>query len=700
MGPNCSPPGRRRLWPGDHHPRTNPGRYEIGHPPFRRNPGRDEVGPYWLLTLVATVLVTITLLPNVVLAAEEWTVDTGIITYAVDASEDGSLVVAGRRDNLVVAFDGSGTELWQFATQGTVYGVAASADGQRIAVASEDRHVYLLDGNGTELWNHRGSQTFRSVSISADGQVVAAGSEDRMVTLFSPDGAVAWQHTMTDQVNQVAVYGGASGFRVLAGTRDSRVSLLAGDGQPIWEATLDYTIRGLDVTANGAKIVTGDQRGTVSLVDGASGQVIWQANVGSDVPAVGIDRGGELIVAGSTDGQFATFNADGTALQQTSAASGIQDLALTSDGSLAVFAMDIGVTASPNDGSGNFSLPQGEPGWKPFVWPVVIAVAVLLLGLLALGLRKKPDGTRAWRHAGTDTRSLGRDIWKARISYIFLIPTLTLLLIFNYYPAISGIYHAFTEWTPGFKTTWVGLDQFRALQNNKYFWVGIGNLVILIVTGFLKLAIPLAVAEMIFHLRSSRVAYGFRTLFVLQVIVPGVVGVLLWVNVYDPNIGLANQVLRAIGLESLTRSWLGDADVAMGSIVFMGFPWVSAFALLIFYGGLISIPGELFDSAALDGASTFRRILNIDLPLLLGQIRLLLILTFIATVQEFAAIFLTTGGGPGSATYVPSLELYYQAVRFNNFGAASAIGAVLFLVILAGTIINLRYVRSSVEYST
>jgi ABC-type sugar transport system permease subunit len=362
--------------------------------------------------------------------------------------------------------------------------------------------------------------------------------------------------------------------------------------------------------------------------------------------------------------------------------------------------MDEGVAVSPNDGAGSFSLPEAASTFARFVWPLVIAVGVLLLVGLGLGLRKTKDGQRAWRHAGTNSRSLGKDMWKARISYIFLIPTLTLLLIFNYYPAASGIYHAFTEWTPGLSTTWVGLDQFKALQENKYFWVGIGNLVVLIVTGFLKLAIPLAVAEMIFHLRSSRVAYGFRTLFVLQVIVPGVVGVLLWVNVYDPNIGLANQLLRAIGLESLTRSWLGDADTAMASIVFMGFPWVSAFALLIFYGGLISIPGDIFDSAALDGASTFRRIINMDLPLLVGQIRLLLILTFIATVQEFAAIFLTTGGGPGSSTYVPSLELYYQAVRFNNFGAASAIGTVLFIVILAGTIINLRYVRSSVEYST
>jgi ABC-type sugar transport system permease subunit len=644
------------------------------------------------------LLVSLTVVP--VVRAEAWDSASDVITYAIDSSDDGSLVVTGRRDNAVVAFDAAGSELWRFATGGTVYGVGVSADGQRIAVASEDRHVYLLDGAGSELWKFRGSQTFRSVSISADGQVIAAGSEDRTVTLFTPEGEVAWQQPMTDQVNQVAVYGGASGFRVLAGTRDSRITLLSGEGQAVWEATLDYTVRGLDVTPNGAQIVAGDDRGTLALIDGANGQITWQTTVGTSVPAVGITTTGDLIVAGSTDGQFATFDAEGTSLQQATTPSGIQDLALTPDGGIVALAMDAGVAVSPNDGGGTFSLPEAASTWARFVWPLVIGLGVVLLVGLALGLRKTKDGQRAWRHAGPSGRSLGRDMWKARISYIFLIPTVTLLLIFNYYPAASGIYHAFTEWTPGLSTTWVGLDQFEALRHNKYFWVGIGNLVVLIVTGFLKLAIPLAVAEMIFHLRSSRVAYGFRTLFVLQVIVPGVVGVLLWVNVYDPNIGLANQLLRAVGLDGLTRSWLGDADTAMASIVFMGFPWVSAFALLIFYGGLISIPGDIFDSAALDGASTFRRILNMDLPLLVGQIRLLLILTFIATVQEFAAIFLTTGGGPGSSTYVPSLELYYQAVRFNNFGAASAIGTVLFIVILAGTIINLRYVRSSVEYST
>ena len=82
----------------------------------------------------------------------------------------------------------------------------------------------------------------------------------------------------------------------------------------------------------------------------------------------------------------------------------------------------------------------------------------------------------------------------------------------------------------------------------------------------------------------------------------------------------------------------------------------------------------------------------------MGQIRLLVVLVFIGTMQEFQLIFLTTGGGPGSSTYTPALELYYQATRFNNYGLASAMGTFLFLIILAGTIINLQIVRSRTEY--
>lgn len=630
--------------------------------------------------------------------AADWTADTGVIVYAAAASTDGSLVVAGRRDNTVAAFDASGAPLWQFTTDGTVFDVAVSDDGSRVAAAGEDRRVYLLDGDGTELWRHDGAQSFATVAITADGRIVIAGSDDRQVTAFDAAGNVLWEYAASDEITETAVYGGASAYRALAGTRDSRVLLLDAKGAQLWERRLDFPIRGLGVTPNGASVAAADDAGNVVLLDGTNGQPRWSVPAGDRANAAAISRDGATVVAGTRDGTILVLDAQGENRREQTISGEINDLTLLGGGGGAVLATESQIISAVQSTDGSFQLPQPDAWWVKWLPYLGIALALAILVPALLGLRRRSTGERAWRGYGPGGRRLGREIWRGRVSYLFLLPTVTLLLIFNYYPAISGIYHAFTVWTPGLETKWVGLDQFRALADDRYFWTGIGNLVILIITGFLKLILPLMVAELIFHLRSQKLRYVMRTLFVLQVIVPGVVGVLLWVNIYDPNIGLLNQILRGVGLDSWAQVWLGDSDTALWSIVAIGFPWVSAFALLIFYGGLISIPSEIFDAAQVDGAGPVRRFFNIDLPLLLSQVRLLVILTFIAVVQEFAAVFLTTGGGPGSSTYVPSLELYYQAVRFNNFGLASAIGAVLFIVILIGTVINLRYVKSSVEY--
>lgn len=651
-----------------------------------------------LLVLVAVIIALLAWLrpaTGATAAGGAWSKQDGATVYSVASSADGAMILAGRRDNLVMAFDTSGTPLWETKTNGSVYGIAITSDGKQIAAASEDRNVYYLDHTGKELWKYRGPQTFTSVAISKDGAVVAAGNDDRKVYLFDRTGALRWTYAAADTVTAVAVYGSERGFRVLAGSRDSRVHLLSGDGKLLWERRLDYAVSGLGVTPNGRYIVVGDRGNSVSLLDGVSGAPTWSVDAGSPVLGVGISEDGQLIAAGTQAGELKILRQDGTIVQdqQTGAAvislamaPGRPDLVTGSAGSLTYLAR----TADTY----SFVRPTSR------ILPITLGV-IVVLGAFGgvLGLRRTRSGERAWRGYRHRGQRLGREIWRSRLSYLFLIPTLTLLLIFNYYPAFSGIVHAFSIWKPGVGTTWVGLHNFRILSADRYLWVGTWNAFLLIVTGFLKLAAPLLIAELIFHLRNDVMRYAMRTLFVLPLIVPGVVGILLWVNIYDPNIGLANQTFRALGLDSWARVWLGDEGTALWAIIFMGFPWVSAFALLIFYGGLISIPSELFDAAKVDGASGLRTFWSIHIPLLMGQFRLLLILGFIGGVQEFSAVFLTTGGGPGSATYVPALELYYQAVRFNNFGLASAIGAILFLIIMAGTIINIRYVKSSVEYT-
>ena len=300
--------------------------------------------------------------------------------------------------------------------------------------------------------------------------------------------------------------------------------------------------------------------------------------------------------------------------------------------------------------------------------------------------------------AARESQSLWASAWRHRRSYLFLVPTFLFLAAFNYLPAISGLYHAFTEWETGGAAHWIGAGNFQKMAGDEFLRLSIGNQIVLLAAALVKaLVFPLIAAEMLFHLRSKRMQYALRTLLLIPMVVPGMVGVLLWGFIYDPNIGLLNNGIAAVGLKSLQRAWLGDWHTALPAVIGVGFPWISGLALLIYLAGLIAIPQDVLDSCAVDGASGWRRFWSVDLPLVRGQVRLLAALTIIGTLQDFGSLLVLTGGGPGLATHVPALHMYYQAFRFGHYGYASAIGFVLFLTILIFTLTNMRFGRSAVE---
>lgn len=289
-------------------------------------------------------------------------------------------------------------------------------------------------------------------------------------------------------------------------------------------------------------------------------------------------------------------------------------------------------------------------------------------------------------------------LWRHRLSYFLLLPTFLFLGVFNYFPALSGLYHAFTEWETGRDAHWIGLANFRQMAHDEFLLLGIKTQLWLLFANVLKaVLVPLIAAEMLFHLKSRRLQYAMRTLFLLPMVVPGMVGIMLWCFIYDPTIGLLNNLLTSIGLQSMTRAWLGDWHTALPALVGVGFPWVGGMGLLIYLAGLMSIPQDLLDSSSVDGATAIRRIWLIDVPMVRGQMKLLGILAIIGTLQDFGSILVMTGGGPGLATHVPALHMYYQAFRFGHFGYASSIGFVLFLVILVFTLANMKLARSAVE---
>ncbi len=158
-------------------------------------------------------------------------------------------------------------------------------------------------------------------------------------------------------------------------------------------------------------------------------------------------------------------------------------------------------------------------------------------------------------------------------------------------------------------------------------------------------------------------------------------GFIVWRYFYDAD-GLLNLALNALHLSSLTHYWLGDPNTALGALIFMRFPWVDDFGLLIFFAGLQGISSEVLEAAHLDGATGFRRVWTMDIPLILPQSKLLLILATINNVQNIVIPLVMTNGGPGVSTDVPALEMYNQAITYGQFGYSMAISFVLFVVVL------------------
>jgi ABC-type sugar transport system permease subunit len=303
------------------------------------------------------------------------------------------------------------------------------------------------------------------------------------------------------------------------------------------------------------------------------------------------------------------------------------------------------------------------------------------------------------QHGHDNHRSFARRVWAARKSYLMLAPSMLLLLLFCYYPAISGVAYAFQEVEPGISARWVGMANFRAMLGDDLLRDSVPNMVWLMLGNMVRATVmPLLAAVMISHVGGARLRYFFQTSFLLPIVVPGMVTILLWRGfVLDPNVGMINRALAGAGLEGLQLAWLGDHSTALVSLLLVGFPWIGGIGFLIFYAGLLAIPNSVIESARMDGVGPIRRFFSIELPLVLGQLRLVMVLTFIATIQDFGGILVLTQGGPGTATHVPALHMYFYGFRFEQFGYAAAIGVGLFCVIFILSVINLTLIRSNVE---
>lgn len=281
--------------------------------------------------------------------------------------------------------------------------------------------------------------------------------------------------------------------------------------------------------------------------------------------------------------------------------------------------------------------------------------------------------------------------------YLLIAIPLLLVIVFSYYPIYNGMVHIFYRWNGDTVEEFIGMGNLIRVMQDTTLLHSFGVVLIFVVANVVKMILPIITAVILHHVISDRMGYLYRVMFVIPMIIPGMVGILIWKYFYEPNNGILNGLLRMMGFLSPTDSihWLSDERLIIPSLIFMGFPWVGAFGVLIYLAGLQSIPEDVYEAAEVDGAGPFRIFWQIEMPLIMTQIRINLVLMTISTLQAWENIYLFVGisGGPNGVATVPGLRIFRDAFSEGLFGYGCAIGFVIFVVTLALTYINNRFVK-------
>lgn len=266
-------------------------------------------------------------------------------------------------------------------------------------------------------------------------------------------------------------------------------------------------------------------------------------------------------------------------------------------------------------------------------------------------------------------------------AWIFILPALLGTLIFILIPVICSFGLSFAQWDLLTPTEFVGLANYEELFQDGLFWKILTNTVIFALsTSVLGVIIPLILAAILnTKIKGSEF---YKSAYFLPFITPMVVVGIVWAWIFDPNIGLLNQVLH------IHINWLYDSKFAMPALIIVSVWKLVGYNMIIFLSALTSISQSLFEAAKIDGANSYQVFKNVTVPMLSPTIFFVVIVTAISSFQVFDLIYLMTQGGPFDSTNVLVYAIYKNAFEYFNVGKASAIAYVLFLIILILTLIQ------------
>jgi multiple sugar transport system permease protein len=273
---------------------------------------------------------------------------------------------------------------------------------------------------------------------------------------------------------------------------------------------------------------------------------------------------------------------------------------------------------------------------------------------------------------------------------LFAIPAVACLLVFSVYPLLNAIFFSFTSWNLSGTPKFIGFDNYVEIWDDIDFWKSLdvtSRYTLGLIPGF-AIALFLAI---LFNRRLVGL-HLLRTAYFTPVAVSWVIASLVWISVLHPSFGLNAQVLRMFGQPSI--KFLTDANWVIPAMIGLSLWKGIGYWMVIFLAGLQGIPHEYYEAAQVDGANRFQQFWKLTLPLLRPTVLFVSVVGVINAFQAFAPIWIMTKGGPAGASRVYALLIYQDAFTYFKMGYASALAVLLFIFLMALTLLQMRVLRS------
>jgi len=285
------------------------------------------------------------------------------------------------------------------------------------------------------------------------------------------------------------------------------------------------------------------------------------------------------------------------------------------------------------------------------------------------------------------------------IPLLYIAPALLMLSLFVYYPLVRNLVNGFYEWNPfTLDRSFVSIENYTRLFKDPVFYTVLkNNLFYAVISVVLQVGLGLVIAAILEDKLFRRFSTFFRTTFFIPVLISMTVIGILFSFIYNPEVGLLNSFLRAIGLGEWAEGWLGNPKTAIFAVIFVS-QWQSiGYAVMLFVLAVQKVPGELYEAATIDGAGKLRTFFSITVPQVKEMTFVLLIYTVTGSFLVFSEVYVLTSGGPANSSQVFSTYLYQKAFIDSEPGYASSIANVILGITLIFYFVQNKVLKTGEE---